>query len=215
MLARFLVAVVAMAIVVVASNYLVAIPVEVQLGPLDLKEILTWGAFTYPFAFLVTDLTNRHFGPKSARIVVLVGFSFAVYLSLQLANPRIAVASGSAFLIAQLLDISIFDRLRSGGAWWRAPLISSSIASAVDTAIFFSLAFAPVFVGIDNFFAQADSSLGFGVPLLSMGPEVPLYVSLGLGDLIVKGLMVFALLAPYNFLRQFVSDRRSAEKAIA
>ncbi|WP_299345266.1 VUT family protein [uncultured Maritalea sp.] len=215
MLARFFVAVVAMAIVVVASNYLVAIPVEVQFGPLDLKEILTWGAFTYPFAFLVTDLTNRHFGPKSARIVVLVGFSFAVYLSLQLANPRIAVASGSAFLIAQLLDISIFDRLRSGGAWWRAPLISSSIASAVDTAIFFSLAFAPVFVGIDNFFAQADSSLGFGVPLLSMGPEVPLYVSLGLGDLIVKGLMVFALLAPYNFLRQFVSDRRSAEKAIA
>lgn len=215
MLARFLVAVVAMAIVVVSSNYLVAIPVDVQLGSLDLKEILTWGAFTYPFAFLVTDLTNRHFGPKSARIVVLVGFSLAVYLSLQLANPRIAVASGSAFLVAQLLDVSIFDRLRAGGAWWRAPLISSSIASVVDTAIFFSLAFAPVFVGIDSFFSQADSSLGFGVPLLSMGPEVPLYISLGLGDLIVKGLMVFALLAPYNFLRQFVADRQSAAKAAA
>lgn len=215
MLARFFVAVAAMAIVVAASNYLVAIPVAIQLGLLDLQEILTWGAFTYPFAFLVTDLTNRHFGPKSARIVVLVGFSLAVYLSLQLANPRIAVASGSAFLIAQLLDIAIFDRLRSGGAWWRAPLISSSIASAIDTAIFFSLAFAPAFVGIDNFFAQGDSSLGFGVPLLSMGPEVPLYVSLGLGDLIVKGLMVFVLLAPYNFLRQFVSERQLAQKVAA
>jgi len=204
-----------MAIVVVSSNYLVAIPVDYQLGALDLKEILTWGAFTYPFAFLVTDLTNRHFGPKSARIVVLVGFSLAVYLSLQLANPRIAVASGAAFLAAQLLDISIFDRLRTGGAWWRAPLISSGVASVIDTTIFFSLAFAPVFVGIDQFFAQADTSLGFGVPLLSMGPEVPLYVSLGLGDFIVKGLMVFALLAPYNVLRQFISDRQATPKVAA
>ena len=214
MLTRFFVAVAAMAIVVATSNYLVSIPVDFQLGPLDLKQILTWGAFTYPFAFLVTDLTNRHFGPKSARIVVLVGFSLAVYLSIKLAYPRVAVASGTAFLVAQLLDISIFDRLR-GGAWWRAPLISSSIASAIDTAIFFSLAFAPAFVGIDHFFAQSDTSLGFGVPLLSMGPEVPLYVSLGFGDLIVKGLMVFALLAPYSFLRQFISDRQVAKSVVA
>jgi len=214
MLARFLVAVLAMAVVVVSSNYLVAIPVDIQVGSIDLKEILTWGAFTYPFAFLVTDLTNRHFGPKSARIVVLVGFSLAVYLSIKLANPRIAVASGSAFLVAQLLDISIFDRLRAAGAWWRAPLISSGVASVIDTTIFFALAFAPTFVGIDHFFTQSDTSLGFGVPLLSMGPEVPLYVSLGLGDLIVKGLMVFALLAPYNFFRQFITERQAATSAL-
>ena len=212
MLARFFLAVAAMAIVVTSSNYLVAIPVDAKIGVLDLKEILTWGAFTYPFAFLVTDLTNRHFGPKAARVVVLVGFSLAVYLSITLANPRIAVASGSAFLLAQLLDVSIFDRLR-GGTWWHAPLISSGIASVVDTALFFTLAFAPAFVGIDNFFNQADSSLGFGVPFLSFGPEVPLYVSLGIGDLIVKGLMVFALLAPYNLLRQFISDRQVATNA--
>lgn len=214
MLARFFLAIAAMAIVVTSSNYLVAFPVDFKLGALDLKEILTWGAFTYPFAFLVTDLTNRHFGPKSARIVVFVGFALAVILSIILAYPRIAVASGTAFLVAQLLDVSIFDRLRHG-EWWRAPLISSGIASFVDTLIFFSLAFAPAFVGIDQFFGQEDSSLGFGVPLLSVGPEVPLYVSLAIGDFIVKGLMVFALLAPYNLLRQFITDRQMADKAVA
>ena len=212
MLARFFVAVVAMAIVVTISNYLVAFPVDFKLGPLDLKEILTWGAFTYPFAFLVTDLTNRYFGPKSARVVVLVGFSLAVYLSIMLANPRIAVASGTAFLVAQLLDVSIFDRLRSG-TWWRAPLISSGVATVVDTVIFFSLAFAPAFAGIDGFFGQADSSLGFPVPFLSVGGDVPLYVSLAVGDFIIKGLMVFVLLAPYNLLRRFISDRQVATKA--
>jgi len=214
LLARFFLAIAAMAIVVTSSNYLVAIPVDLQLGPLDLKEILTWGAFTYPFAFLVTDLTNRYFGPKSARIVVLVGFSLAVYLSLKLAYPRIAVASGTAFLVAQLLDIAIFDRLREG-KWWRAPLISSGVASVIDTAIFFTLAFAPAFAGIDNFFKQEDTSLGFGVPLLSLGPEVPLFVSLGLGDLIVKALMVFVLLAPYSLLKQVIVDRQVNKGAAA
>ncbi len=195
MLARFFLAIGAMAIVVVTSNYLVSMPVDVQLGMFDLNEILTWGAFTYPFAFLVTDLTNRHFGPKSARIVVLVGFSLAVYLSLKLADPRIAVASGSAFLVAQLLDVSIFDRLRNG-VWWHAPLISSGVASVIDTAIFFTLAFSPTFVGIDHFFNQADTSLGFGVPFLSVGPEVPLYASLAVGDMLVKALMVFTWYSP-------------------
>ncbi|MGJ8528945.1 VUT family protein [Maritalea sp.] len=214
MLTRFFLAIAAMAIVVVSSNYLVSIPVDVQLGMFDLKEILTWGAFTYPFAFLVTDLTNRHFGPKSTRIVVLVGFSLAVYLSLKLANPRIAVASGSAFLIAQLLDVSIFDRLRNG-VWWQAPLISSGIASVIDTAIFFTLAFAPAFVGIDQFFNQADTSLGFGVPFLSVGAEVPLYISLAAGDMLVKMLMVFALLAPFNLLRRVIADRQVVSNAAA
>lgn len=122
----------AMAVVVTVSNIAVRYPIN---------DWLTYGALTYPIAFLVTDLTNRAFGVGAARKVVYVGFAFAVALSIWLADVRIAVASGSAFLIAQLLDISIFDRLRRS-TWWRAPLISSTLSSALDTALFFSLAFA-------------------------------------------------------------------------
>ena len=121
----------AMAVLVTASNILVQYPVG---------DFLTWGAFTYPFAFLVTDLTNRRFGTAAARRVVYVGFALAVVLSIWLATPRIAIASGTAFLTAQLLDVAVFDRLRSGN-WWRAPLASSTLGSALDTAIFFTLAF--------------------------------------------------------------------------
>ena len=113
MLSRFLVAVAAMVAVVVASNYLVQFPVAAQLGPINLADILTWGAFTYPVAFLVTDLTNRHFGPVIARRVVYVGFAIAIVWSIALASPRIAIASGAAFLLAQTLDVVIFDRLRA------------------------------------------------------------------------------------------------------
>src|SRR5690606_1727631 len=120
MFARFAAAVAAMVAVVAASNILVQFPVRAQFGPLDLADLLTWGAFTYPVAFLVTDLTNRHFGPRRARLVVVAGFAVAVILSIWLATPRIAIASGSAFLVAQLLDISIFHRLRDA-AWWKAP----------------------------------------------------------------------------------------------
>jgi uncharacterized PurR-regulated membrane protein YhhQ (DUF165 family) len=102
--------------------------------------LLTWGAFTYPVAFLVTDLANRRFGPQAARIVVFIGFIIAVALSIWLASPRIAIASGSAFLMAQLLDVSIFDRLRDR-VWWLPPLVSTVIGSCLDTFIFFSLAF--------------------------------------------------------------------------
>jgi queuosine precursor transporter len=206
MLARFWAAVAAMVAVVAASNILVQYPFAVQLGPVNLGDILTWGAWTYPVAFLVTDLTNRAFGPSRARLAVVAGFVVAVILSIWLATPRIAIASGTAFLAAQLLDISIFDRLRNG-AWWQAPMFSSLVSSALDTAIFFSLAMAPAFAGIDALFGMEDSSLGFGAPLLGVGPEVPLWVSLGLGDFLVKLLLAVLLLAPYKSLREWLAAR--------
>lgn len=183
----------AMAAVVAASNVLVQFPFE----HLGLGEVLTWGAFTYPVAFLVNDLTNRRFGPEAARRVVLAGFALAVVLSVWLATPRIAIASGSAFLVAQLLDVAVFDRLR-GQAWWRAPFVSTLIGSAVDTVLFFSLAFAAFFSGIDAFFGMEDGSLAFPVPFL--GGEAPLWISLALGDFCVKILIGLAMLVPYGAL---------------
>ena len=203
MRARFNLAVLAMAIIVAASNYLVQFPVQASFYSIDLASILTWGAFTYPAAFLVTDLTNRHFGPQRARIVVLAGFAIAVIWSIFLASPRIAIASGSAFLAAQFLDISIFNRLRVFH-WWKAPLISSFIGSAVDTALFFGLAFSSQFTFIDRFFGTADGSLAFPVPFLSVGAEVPLWTSLAAGDFIVKIGVAGLLLLPYWMLK----DRR-------
>ncbi|MFT4729293.1 MAG: uncharacterized PurR-regulated membrane protein YhhQ (DUF165 family) [Granulosicoccus sp.] len=127
-------AVIAMAVVVGASNYLVAIPIN---------DWLVWGAITYPLAFLVNDLVNRFYGAATARKVVYVGFAIGVALSLSVESidTRIAIASGSAFLIAQLLDVSIFDRLRVG-RWWIAPSVSTGISSFVDTVLFFGIAFA-------------------------------------------------------------------------
>jgi queuosine precursor transporter len=151
----------AMVVVVAASNYLVQFP---------LNDWLTWAAFTYPVSFLVTDLVNRFLGPRPARRVVYIGFALAVMLSLWLATPRIALASGSAFLVAQLLDVRVFDRLRRG-IWWRAPLVSSALASAVDTALFFGLAFA-----------------GTGAP----------WMTWAIGDLGVKLVVAFALLLPFG-----------------
>jgi uncharacterized PurR-regulated membrane protein YhhQ (DUF165 family) len=199
MFARFLVAVAAMVVVVTASNILVQHPVQFDLGPIHLADILTWGAFTYPFAFLVSDLTNRHDGPTQARVVVLVGFLFGLALSFWLATPRIAIASGSAFLIGQLLDISIFQRLRN--RYWLIPPLSASLfGSLIDTLIFFTLAFAPVFGFIDLAFGFDDGSLGFGAPWLGVGGEVPLWVSLASGDFAVKFLAALLLLAPYRIL---------------
>lgn len=205
MLARLTVAVVAMVAVVAASNVLVQFPVEFSLGAVNLADTLTWGAFTYPVAFLVTDLTNRHFGPGPARRVVYVGFAIAVVLSAALATPRIAVASGSAFLLAQLLDVTVFDRLRAG-RWWRAPLVSSVIGSALDTVVFFSLAFAPAFAGLDALFGFEDGSLGFLVPFLSVGGAVPLWTSLAAGDFVVKLAVAGVLLVPYGALRRVIAD---------
>jgi uncharacterized PurR-regulated membrane protein YhhQ (DUF165 family) len=153
----------AMTVIVTVSNVAVQYPIN---------DWLTWGALTYPISFLVTDLTNRSLGAAAARRVVYVGFGVAVILSVAAAGPRIAAASGLAFLLAQLLDITIFDRLRRA-AWWRAPLISSALASALDTAVFFSLAFA--------------------------GTAVP-WVTLGLGDYGVKLAMALAMLLPFRML---------------
>lgn len=211
MFARFAAAVAAMVAVVAASNFLVQFPVRAQLGPLDLADLLTWGAFTYPVAFLVTDLTNRHFGPGKARQVVVAGFAMAVLLSVWLATPRIAIASGTAFLVAQFLDVAIFDRLR-GSAWWRAPLLSSLVGSVLDTLIFFSLAFAAPFAFLDTALGRADGSLAFPAPFLGLGPEVELWMSLGAGDFLVKILVALVLLAPYRVLRGLVADR-SAQAA--
>ena len=121
----------AMVVIVASCNYLVQFPIN---------DWLTLGAFAYPLSFLVTEITNNFHGPKIARKVVYVGFFLAVILSTVLATPKIAFASGSAFLISQLLDIYIFNHLRKA-SWWFAPFFASLIASFVDTGIFFSLAF--------------------------------------------------------------------------
>ena len=214
MLTRFLVAVIAMMIIVAASNILVLYPLQAQLGPVNLADLLTWGAFTFPFAFLVTDLTNRYDGPRNARLVVLVGFLVGLGLSFYLSyNPlpwnaggtaattqRIALASATAFLVGQLLDIAVFSRLRSARAWFLPPLIGSLFGSMIDTAIFFTVAFAPALGGIDSAFGLADGSLGFPAPWLGIGPEVPLWTSLATGDFMVKFLAALLLLAPYRAL---------------
>jgi uncharacterized PurR-regulated membrane protein YhhQ (DUF165 family) len=182
-----------MAAIVAASNFLVQYP----FAHFGLGNILTWGAFTYPVAFLVTDLTNRRYGTIAARKVVIAGFVIAVILSVWLATPRIAIASGTAFLAAQMLDVTIFDWLRRQ-AWWRAPLISTLIGSVLDTVIFFSLAFAAGFAFLDTAFGREDGSLGF--PVAFFGAEVPLWVSLALGDFAVKVVIGFLMLAPYGAL---------------
>ena len=129
----FVAGVTAMAIIVAVSNFLV----QFQIG-----DWLTWGAFSYPIAFLVTDLINRRVGPEAARRVVYVGFACGVALSLYTSTARIALASGTAFLLAQLADVWLYNRLRRITSWWQTPLISSTVASVLDTALFFSLAFA-------------------------------------------------------------------------
>ncbi len=187
----------AMITIVVASNYLVQFPVEVLIGGYNFADILTWGAFTYPAAFLVTDLTNRTFGPGKARLVVIVGFGVAVVLSAQLGPVRIAIASGTAFLVAQLLDVFVFNKLRQG-LWWRAPIISSTFGSVLDTALFFSLAFAASFAVL----GPSVPYLVENAPLLGLfATEVPRWVSLAAGDFVVKMLVAVAMLVPYSLLR--------------
>lgn len=181
---RVLLAMGAMAALVLASNILVQYP---------LGAFLTLGAFTYPFAFLVTDLTNRAEGPRAARRVVYAGFAAGAALSLLLSTPRIAIASGAAFLTAQLLDVAAFDRLRRG-SWWRAPLASSTLGSALDTALFFWLAFSVS----GAFFGPVEDWATGPAPLLGLGPEAPFWVSLALGDFIVKMLIALAALGPYR-----------------
>jgi queuosine precursor transporter len=185
-----------MAIVVVVSNILVQYPIG---------QWLTWGAFTYPFAFLVSELVNRFHGAPAARRVVFAGFLVGLICSLigtqimgefgPLVTLRVAIASGVAFLVAQLLDVSVFDRLRRS-AWWRAPFIGSFMGSSVDTLLFFSIAFSATLVWIEpsNDISWAIES----VPLLGFGPEVPLWVSLGLADYCVKIAVDLIALMPFR-----------------
>jgi len=205
----FLLGVAAMAAVVVASNILVQYPVHVSVGGFNLADLLTWGAFTYPLAFLVNDMTNRALGPRAARAVVMVGFALAVVLSAVLATPRLALASGSAFLIAQLLDVGIFHRLREG-RWWRAPVVSSLLGSALDTVVFFSLAFAAVFgmLGANDAFAIEAA------PLLGLfALEVPRWVSWAIGDFSVKLLIAAVALVPYGLLVRMITPWQPGQPA--
>jgi uncharacterized integral membrane protein (TIGR00697 family) len=214
MFTRLLAAIAAMVMVVAASNVLVLFPLQVQLGSVNLADLLTWGAFTFPFAFLVTDLTNRFDGPRNARIVVLVGFLVGLGLSFYLSyhplpwnaegapatTQRIALASAAAFLTGQLLDIAVFSRLRASRAWFLPPLAGSLFGSIIDTTIFFTIAFAPALAGVDALFGLQDGSLGFPAPWLGLGPEGPLWTSLATGDFLVKFLAALLLLAPYRAL---------------
>lgn len=169
----------AMVAVITASNVLVQYP---------LNDWLTWGAFTYPMAFLVTDITNRFYGRYRAQVVAGIGFPFGMFLSVFLSlhadfdvwtSIRIALASGFAFICAQLLDIFVFDKLRRM-SWWRAPLISSVLASALDTLIFFSVAFA-----------------GSGLP----------WITWGLGDFGVKIGMALMMLVPFRIFIELLRIR--------
>lgn len=185
-----------MTLVVVSSNFLVQYPLNGTLFGIALGDILTWGAFTYPVAFLVTDLTNRQFGPQMARRVVIVGFIAGVALSWFTAPHRIAIASGTAFLIGQLLDITVFNRLRRQ-AWWQAPLAGSLAGSALDTLLFFSIAFAASFsfVGANDDFAIANAPI-LGVFAL----EAPRWVSWAFGDFGAKITVGLIMLLPYGAL---------------
>jgi len=161
--------VLAMAIVVAVSNVAVGYPIN---------DWITWGALTYPVAFLVTDVMNRSFGASNARKVVYGGFLVGVVLSIWLADVRIALASGTAFLTAQLIDIFVFNRI-SKKTWWQAPFISSSLSSAIDTVLFFSIAF-----------------IGSGLP----------WVSWAVGDYAVKLAMAILLLVPFKIVISMITN---------
>jgi len=164
-----------MGVVVLLSNYLVQFPVQYY----GLEKVLTYGAFSYPVAFLITDLANRSYGKMIARKIVYIGFVIGIIFTIlfstnftDLISIRIAIGSGLAFLIAQLLDVQIFDRLRKK-KWFVAPLTSSLIGSTVDTFLFFSVAF-----------------YGTGVP----------WVTLSFGDLTIKVFVALIMLIPFRLL---------------
>ncbi|THV22461.1 VUT family protein [Peteryoungia ipomoeae] len=207
---HFLIYSLLMTAIVVASNFLVQHPLHMMLGGINLADLLTYGAFSYPIAFLITDLTNRQFGPKIARRVVFVGFVAGVLLSILLASPRIAAASGTAFLVGQLLDISVFNRLRRE-SWWKAPLMGSLIGSALDTVIFFSMSFAPLFgfLGANDDFAIGSAPL-FGV----LAMEAPRWISWAAADFSVKMLIGIVMLVPYGALMTVVRPMPQAPQSL-
>lgn len=192
-MSRLLPGVIAMAVVVVASNILV----QHLLG-----DWLTWGALTYPVAFLVTDIMNRVYGPAAARRVVMAGFVTGVICSVVAAGMdkttlRIAIASGTAFLSAQLMDITVFNQLRKYN-WWLPPLAATITGSVLDTVVFFTLAFSavltPIFPGDDVSWANE------AVPLLGQGPAYPLWISLAIADWTVKMAQAVLALIPFRII---------------
>jgi uncharacterized integral membrane protein (TIGR00697 family) len=193
-----------MATVVVASNILVQF--------LILDGLLTWGAFTYPFAFLVTDIMNRVYGVGPARRVVFVGFFVGIICSLigsqimlqgdgyefPAVALRVAIGSATAFLVAQLIDIAVFQRLRDG-AWWRAPLASTLIGSTIDTVLFFTIAFSQLL----SFGTAADGEISWAwdaAPFLLAGPDAPLWVTLAVAEWGVKIAIALLALVPFRLI---------------
>ena len=179
-----------MALVVALSNYLVQFPVNY----LGFQDLLTYGAFSYPVAFLITDLANRRYGKIVARKIVYIGFVLGLVLTLyfstdfsNLISERIAIASGTAFLIAQLLDVQVFDKLRKK-VWFVAPLVSSLVGSVIDTFLFFSIAF-----------------YGTGIN----------WVTLSFGDLFVKIFVALVMLIPFRILLSSVNEIETVEKISA
>ena len=179
-----------MALIVVLSNYLVQFPVHYM----GFQDLLTYGAFSYPIAFLITDLSNRRYGKNTAKKIVYLGFILGVILTFyfstnysDLISVRIAIGSGTAFLVAQLIDVNIFDKLRKK-IWFAAPLASSLIGSSIDTFLFFSIAF-----------------YGTGVK----------WVTLSFGDLFVKIFVALIMLIPFRLLLSHVKEISTIEKKIS
>ena len=174
-----------MGLVVIISNYLVKFPINY----LNLQEVLTYGAFSYPVTFLITDLANRAYGKKVAKNIVYLGFVVGVVLTFtistnfnDLISIRIAIGSGLAFLVAQSIDINIFDRLRKNKIWYIAPLTSSLIGSAIDTLLFFSISF-----------------YNTGV----------VWISLAFGDFVVKTIIALIMLVPFKIFMKRIREHTS------
>ncbi len=174
-----------MGFIVLISNYLVQFPVD----HFGLEEILTYGAFSYPITFLITDLANRAYGKTVARKVVYIGFIIGIFLTLfvstnfsDVISIRIAIGSATAFFVAQNLDVQIFDKLRKK-TWYIAPLFSSSIGSIIDTFLFFSIAF--------------------------YSTDIP-WVTLAIGDLLVKFLVTLLMLIPFRLLLKKIRDHSNS-----
>ena len=186
----FLILALLMALIVALSNYLVQFPVNY----FGLRDLLTYGAFSYPVAFLITDLSNRRYGKNAAKKIVYIGFALGVFLTfyfstnfINLISIRIAIGSGIAFLVAQLIDVNIFDRLRKK-IWFAAPLTSSLIGSTVDTFLFFSISF--------------------------YGTNIN-WVTLSFGDLIVKLFVALLMLIPFRILLSRVQEVSNLENKIS
>ena len=183
----FFILALSMALIVALSNYLVQFPIKYM----DLQDLFTYGAFSYPVAFLITDLANRRYGKVIARKIVYIGFILGLVLTLyfstdfsNLISKRIAIASGTAFLIAQLLDVQVFDKLRKK-VWFVAPLVSSLVGSVIDTFLFFSISF-----------------YGTGIN----------WVTLSFGDLFVKIFVALVMLIPFRILLSSVNEIETVEK---